>query len=232
MAAETAPKRRGLLIVFEGVDGAGKTYNTKRTAMMLGMDTFSMSFPDRYDPVTGDIIDRFLRKKLVLSNREAHLIFSANRWHNAAFIKSALDDGIDVVLDRYLFSGIAYTMARGGIEDIGWIFKPDTGLPMPDLMFFLDVHQEQQEKVTGFGDEIHDQPTTQQKVRESFHTILSGLCIGKHNSQCKIVCLGGDTLLSREDMSQQILKITKAFCEDDANRAKEIQFFKYQSDEL
>lgn len=233
--ASSAPSR-GLLIVFEGVDGAGKSYNARRVKDMLDHvldeECVLYSFPNRSCSITGDAIDRYLKKQVVMTNRGAHLLFSTNRWENIDYILNEIRLGNNVILDRYFFSGIAYTMARGGIDDIGWIFNADVGLPMPDLLFFLDVPKEMQISVDGFGDEIHDEPIMQEKVRESFHHILTGLCIGNRNNQCVIHCLGGDPDMSREDMTEKILEITSSFVNDDDNRAKEIEYFKYQSDEL
>jgi dTMP kinase len=233
--ASSAPGR-GLLIVFEGVDGAGKTYNARQVGYMLRDkfcdETLVISFPDRTCASTGEIINAYLRKEITMTNRAAHLLFSANRWENVDYILRMLNLGIDVVLDRYFFSGIAYTMARGGIDDIGWILQADSGLPMPDLLFFLDAPKEMQQNVDGFGDEIHDEPTMQDKIRESFHHILTGLCIGTQNYSCKIHCLGGNADMDREELTKSILDIAFKFADDDSNREKPIEYFKYHSDEL
>lgn len=60
------------------------------------------------------------------SREVMHLLFSANRWAVAAKMREELDAGIDLILDRYSFSGIAYSMAKG-IEK-QWACAPEVGL--------------------------------------------------------------------------------------------------------
>lgn len=40
-----------------------------------------------------------------------------------------------VILDRYIWSGKAYSLALGLEEE--WVDMPDRGLPRPDLTFYL-----------------------------------------------------------------------------------------------
>ena len=51
-------------------------------------------------------------KEFKLSDEAVHLLFSANRWEDKEAIKEKLLSGIDVVCDRYAYSGIAYTSAK------------------------------------------------------------------------------------------------------------------------
>jgi thymidylate kinase len=51
-----------------------------------------------------------------------------------------LDEGKHVILDRYVFSGVAYSAAKG--LDLDWCLACDRGLPKPDLLFFIQIEPE------------------------------------------------------------------------------------------
>ena len=67
-----------------------------------------------------------------------HLLFSANRWEAVKTLKTRLNAGETLVCDRYAFSGVAFTAAKGTL-DLEWCKNPDRGLPAPDAVIYLDV---------------------------------------------------------------------------------------------
>ena len=143
-----------MLIVLEGLDGAGKSTQVKRLKEYLTERCGSLEyihFP-RYDaPVYGDLISRFLRGDFG-SNEAVHpqlvaLLFAEDRHGAAPVMRKALEEGKTVLLDRYVYSNIAYQCAK--LQDLqerrklrDWIFNTEYGdfeLPEPDLNLFLDV---------------------------------------------------------------------------------------------
>jgi len=122
-------------------------------------------FPNRATP-TGLLIDLYLRQKIELHDETIHLLFSANRWEMAKSIVEDLNQGTAVVCDRYAFSGVAYSTAKG--LDFEWCQGPDRGLPMPDGVFFLHVDEEKGASRTGYGDERYENSTMQSRVRAEF----------------------------------------------------------------
>lgn len=111
--------RRGALIVVEGVDRSGKSTQSKKLVESLryrGYKSELMVFPDR-STNTGRLINEYLSNKDCKLNDEAiHLLFSANRWENVDKIKKLLYEGLTVIIDRYSYSGIAYSMAKSIIK--------------------------------------------------------------------------------------------------------------------
>ncbi|MES1902739.1 MAG: Thymidylate kinase [Paramarteilia canceri] len=86
-----------------------------------------------------------------MSDRAIHLLFSANRHELANQITDNLKDGKTVIIDRYAFSGVAYSSAKG--LAIEWCKNPDAHLPKPDLVIFFDKTPISAEKMNGYGDE-------------------------------------------------------------------------------
>lgn len=143
-----------MLVVLEGLDGAGKSTQVKKLKTYLE-EVFGeieyIHFP-RYDaPVYGDLISRFLRGDFG-NNETVHpqlvaLLFAEDRHGAAPEMKESLENGKTVLLDRYVYSNIAYQCAKISDEAEAqrlrdWIFNTEYGnfsLPKPDLNIFLDV---------------------------------------------------------------------------------------------
>lgn len=143
-----------MLVVLEGLDGAGKSTQVKKLRNYLEEKLGSLEyihFP-RYDaPVYGDLISRFLRGDFG-TNESVHpqlvaLIFAEDRHGAAPEMKKRLENGGHILLDRYVYSNIAYQCAKIADKEEAdnlrnWIFNTeygDFGLPVPDLNIFLDV---------------------------------------------------------------------------------------------
>ncbi len=143
-----------MLIVLEGLDGAGKSTQIellRKYYEELGKEVRFLHFP-RYDsPVYGDLIAKFLRGELGGID-EVHpyliaLLFAGDRGDAANMINEWLKSGFVVILDRYLYSNIAFQCAKikdksKSAELRDWIFEAEYGhfaIPRPDINLFLDV---------------------------------------------------------------------------------------------
>jgi dTMP kinase len=88
-------------------------------------------------------------------------------------IESTVASGTSIVLDRYYFSGIVYTLAkRNPSVTFSWARAPDVGLPAPDVCFFLDISAEDAAKRGGgYGEEKYETRERQKAVREEFYRL-------------------------------------------------------------
>ena len=78
-----------------------------------------------------------------------------------------------MVLDRYCYSGIAYSVAKGRADlTMKWAREPEVGLPQPDACVFLDIEPEELAKRGGFGEERYEQAETMRRVRAGFHELM------------------------------------------------------------
>ena len=143
-----------MLIVLEGLDGAGKSTQVRMLKEHLASREGGLEyihFP-RYDaPVYGELISRFLRGDFG-DNNAVHpqlvaLLFAEDRHGAVPQIREALEAGKTVLLDRYVYSNIAYQCAKLADEAEAdrlrkWIFTTEFSLfgePKPDVNIFLDV---------------------------------------------------------------------------------------------
>ncbi|KAK5618177.1 hypothetical protein CRENBAI_021238 [Crenichthys baileyi] len=165
--------KRGALIVLEGVDRAGKTTQCKKLVQALlqsGRPAEMMRFPDRSTTI-GQLISAYLEKKTDLEDHTVHLLFSANRWELVPVMKKKLEQGITLVVDRYAFSGVAFTSAKPGFC-LDWCMKPDVGLPKPDLVMFLQLNPAEAALRGQFGTERYETSTFQKAVQERFEQLM------------------------------------------------------------
>ena len=143
-----------MLVVIEGLDGAGKSTQVRLMREYLEGVCPRLEyihFP-RYDaPVYGGLIGKFLRGGFGpidgVHPQLVALLFAEDRHGAAPAIKEVLAAGGTVLLDRYVYSNIAYQCAKmknaDAAEDLReWILNTEFGtfdLPRPDLNIFLDV---------------------------------------------------------------------------------------------
>ncbi len=143
-----------MLIVLEGLDGSGKSTQVKLLKSYLQTVSGKLEyihFP-RYDaPVYGELIGKFLRGGFG-SIENVHpqlvaLLYAEDRHGAAPMMRSTIEKGGTVLLDRYVYSNIAYQCAKISDEKEKeeirhWILETEYGqfnLPRPDLNIFLDV---------------------------------------------------------------------------------------------
>jgi len=164
--------KRGALIVFEGCDRSGKTTQVNRLIARLneeGKTTKMMRFPERQTMI-GNLINQYLSCTKDMDDHAIHLLFSANRWELVEEIKKNLTSGTNVIIDRYAFSGVAFSAAKDEL-DINWCKQPDIGLPKPDIVCFLDVSEEVAKSRADFGGERYEKTEFQKRVRENYNKL-------------------------------------------------------------
>ncbi|XP_069752542.1 thymidylate kinase isoform X2 [Narcine bancroftii] len=165
--------KRGALIVLEGVDRVGKSTQCKRLLEALrqrGRAAELMSFPDRRTEI-GQLISSYLQKKHNLNDCAVHLLFAANRWEQVSLIREKLQNGITLIVDRYAFSGVAFTSAKSGFN-LEWCKQADVGLPKPDVILFLNLEPSAAMKRGGFGTERYENLHFQELVLQRFGELM------------------------------------------------------------
>lgn len=143
-----------MLIVLEGLDGAGKSTQVeliKEFYASRNREVKFLHFPRFDSPIYGGLIASFLRGDFG-SVESVHpklvaLLFAGDRGDAAYIIKSWIEQGYIVILDRYYYSNIAFQCAK--VKDLSqreelrnWIIDTELtqfSIPKPDINLFLDV---------------------------------------------------------------------------------------------
>jgi dTMP kinase len=163
----------------EGLDRAGKTIQVERLVETLNIrnkETVKMRFPDR-STLIGNQCGNYLAMvndgSAELNDQVIHLLFAANRWEAAQKIRDTLQKGVNIVCDRYSYSGVAYSAAKQTKQlSLDWCFHPEIGLPAPDVVLFCEVSPEVAELRGGYGVEIYEKRDVQERVRAVFNQII------------------------------------------------------------
>jgi dTMP kinase len=172
---------KGKLIVFEGLDGSGKTTQSKLLFDALKKDGHSVelfAFPYRTTAI-GQLLDQYLSSSTMVDSTTSpakkmdkhavHLMFSANRWEMSDTIRKLLNDNVTVILDRYNISGLAYSIANK--LDRIWCESTDIGLPLADVIIYIDIDTKIcDERIVG-DREIYELSNFQCKVAKAYQEI-------------------------------------------------------------
>lgn len=155
---------KGKLIVIEGTDCSGKETQTKllvEKLEKLNKKCVRFSFPN-YDSPTGKIVGGpYLGKSYICKGwfnegainvdpKVSSLYYAADRKYNIGKIEEMLNQGINVILDRYIYSNLAH---QGGkikdneekIKMYKWLEKLEFDLlelPHADIKVFLHMPYE------------------------------------------------------------------------------------------
>ena len=167
-------RSRGLLIVFEGLDKSGKSTQSKLLCEKLNEQNFPSElwrYPERNTSI-GKLINSYLCKQIELEDHAVHLLFSANRWETVDLMKQKLNNGVNLIVDRYAYSGVAYTSAKTGF-DFDWCKQCDKGLPKPDLVCFMDNKSTCLDTRDTYGEERYERNDFQKVVYENFKKIFN-----------------------------------------------------------
>lgn len=95
-----------------------------------------------------------------------HLLFTLNRWEAKKNMEKLLNEGTTLIVDRYSYSGVAFSAAKG--LDLKWCKEPETGLLKPDRVILLTLTSEAMARRGGFGEERYEIPEFQLKANKVF----------------------------------------------------------------
>ena len=144
-----------LFIVFEGLDGSGKSTQQQLLNDKLQFDKISnISFREPGSTVIGEKIVKILQSDQKLSPLSELLLFYVSR--SAIIeekIKPALANYDVVICDRYFYSSIAYQGYGRGMN-IGFINQINDEVVkniIPDLIFYMDISWEEKKKRKGIN---------------------------------------------------------------------------------
>ena len=190
-----AEGRKGKIIVVEGTDCSGKETQTSLLVQRLtrmGRKIERLSFP-MYETPTGKIVGGpYLGKSYIgegffpegaadVDPKVASLYYAADRRYNKHIIEGLIEDGYDVVLDRYVESNMAH---QGGkifdkeerlklyksLDDLEYGFLE---LPRPDFTIFLYVPYDKVAELKGRRAEAPDQHESNPlHIRNAEHAYL------------------------------------------------------------
>lgn len=165
--------KKGKFIVFEGIDGCGKTYHCKTVTDYLnsiGIATVLTCEPTKDE--TGLLLRRYLSGELQTSPEGIAGMFVGDRINHITKPDGLLDTlnkGVNVVCDRYFLSSIAYNAQNRSPEWVYNLNKPAIELLSPDLVVYLEMPSFREDRISARDlKEIYETSEYQKKVKERY----------------------------------------------------------------
>ena len=214
----------GTLIVFEGIDGSGKSTQFELMCSCFTeerRDFMRVRFP-RYDKPSSALLRMYLEGEFgddpdAVNAYAASSFYAVDRF--ASFVqdwRGYYEGGGLVLTDRYTTSNALHQGAklparqRGGF--FRWLYEYEfdlLGLPAPDLVIYLDIEAEQsalrlrrRQMETGKDGDIHEKD-----LSYLMHSAQSGKQAAKLYDWRKISCFVDGRERDEADIHQEIYKI-------------------------
>ena len=190
--------KRGVFIVFEGIDGSGKSSQCSNLCSYLLTNDISyemLVYPNRAS-LTGKLINNYLTNDIIMDDRAIHLLFAGNRHEDSTKIINLLSKGVNVICDRYSYSGAAYSVSKVTLNSnnnndnhkqssnndklvpssqsnlsLEWCFACEQGLPKPDAIIYLNVDLNALQRRAVLGQERYETLTFLQRVKQSYEVM-------------------------------------------------------------
>lgn len=195
-------------IVFEGIDGAGKTTQIKLLRDALdarGIECYVTAEPT--DMPSGKKIREALSGRVAVTCSEMADMFASDRVIHNKDDKQGIDvmlsSGKTVISDRYYYSSLAYQGAELGFERVAKLNLENPDIRTPDLCIFLDLSPEKSiERIGKRADtptEIYENYEYLEKTRKMFFDVFDRL--KQRGERIEIIDASG----SAEDIADKIL---------------------------
>ena len=137
-------KERPLFIVFEGLDGSGKTTQIK--LLKEKFETSGLKVTDTHEPTDGPVgmmIRNVMRGRIQMDQPSLAALFLADRLDHINNpidgMKARMEEGFNIICSRYYFSNYAFQSEFVPPE---WLVQCNSLCKTylkPDLIFYLDV---------------------------------------------------------------------------------------------
>lgn len=202
---------KGLLIVFEGIDGSGKTTQIKLLSQELKTKKIPfevISFPQYDKNEYADKIESYLKGEQSYDSYSIAKAYASDRKTARNKIKNWLEHGKLVIANRYVSSSKAHLGANMPEDKrekfIQWLDEleyQENGMPKEDLTILLQVNPEIAQKNAGEHD-IHEENLNHlQKANEIF------LKLSQKEDWVVINCMQNGQMRSKEDINRGIMEI-------------------------
>ena len=170
---------RGKFIVFEGIDGCGKTTHTELLRKYIAEKTGKKCIIER-EPDSRDIIGAIIRSSLYggvkISPDAMSYMHVADRLEHVEYMLPLLEEGTNIIEDRYYVSTMAYNVTpHMSVEQLYELNRPVREQLNPDVVIFLDVPPEvtaRRRAAERSDEELYDAMEKQIKIHDNYMKAL------------------------------------------------------------
>ena len=171
--------KRGKFIVFEGIDGCGKTTQTQLLCDYITEKTGRRCLYER-EPDSRDLVGAIIRAALYgsvkVSPDAMAYLHVADRLEHVAYMLPLLEAGNNIVCDRYYLSTMAYNTTDSlSVERLYELNRPVTEKLQPDVIIFLDVDPKETARrraAERSDEELYDAMEKQVRIRDNYNKAI------------------------------------------------------------
>ncbi|MGB5023837.1 MAG: dTMP kinase [Saprospiraceae bacterium] len=175
-------------IVFEGIDGCGKSTQAKRLTERLNLEGIPVHLTaEPSSRPIGKMIRDIFAHRMEADERTIAALFVADRLdhviNHEEGIRTKLEQGYTVICDRYYLSSYAY---QGSLVPLDWVMKANAlsiELAKPALHIFIDIPVElSMERISTSRTELEPYETHENllRVRETYLQVIDQLKEKEH----------------------------------------------------
>lgn len=137
-------QKKGRFIVFEGIDGSGKSTQIRLLSERLRKEDISCyTTMEPTDSPIGSMIHQIMIGRMKTDNKVIAALFAADRLdhllNDVNGLVSKIEEGTTVISDRYYLSSYAYHSVDMPMEQVIALNAPSRDLLKPDIHIFIDV---------------------------------------------------------------------------------------------
>lgn len=202
-------RKRGKFIVFEGLDGCGKTTHCKAVAEYLNEN--GIRTVQTFEPTSGEmgkLMRRYLSGELKTSEEAIAGLFVADRLDHITKEGGMLDllnQGVNIICDRYYLSSIAYNAPSHTPEWVYNLNKVAFDILMPDLVIFLDMPAFREDRLDSRSSkEIYETSEYQKIVKSRYEKAFE-----LHNGRIVKISSNRDKKDVQKDVRKTVMDLFK-----------------------
>ena len=173
---------RGKFIVFEGIDGAGKSTQIEKLKQLTTLQQGAVHYTQEptYNAIGQHIRQQISQPSQALRDLDLATLFVADRLdhllHHEYGILKALEAGQHVVCDRYVLSSVAYQGLNAPLQEVMRLNSTCLRMLTPDLTLYFDnPPQESLKRVQkrGTTQDVFEKAQTLEQLHQNYEQALS-----------------------------------------------------------
>jgi len=167
-----------LFIVFEGIDGAGKSTQALRLYNFCNAITPTALLQEPTQSKHGQTLRKMLKGEIQGTTEELLDLFIKDREYDVEHnIQPLLQKGIVVIVDRYFYSTAAYQATDIVTPDVIVTMNINKGFPVPNRVYFIDVEPsvalKRIQNRSGNNREIFESLHILEKIRKNYLSLVN-----------------------------------------------------------